>query len=222
MSEPAIETVRLASSDVEVVLTNVGAAMISVEAADRNGHRENVCLSLGQAAAYQDNPSNFGAVVGRFANRIGGAAFELDGVAYRLEANNGPNNLHSGSSNVAARVWEIAERTEASVRFAVVSNNGDGGFPGAVSIEATYRLQDDTLVLTYAATTDAPTVVNLTNHAYWNLAGAAPGCDVRDHVVQLHADRVLEVDANVLPTGAIEEVAGTPFDLREPTRLADV
>ena len=230
MAEPI--ALHLQNDHLAVQICNVGASIMSVKVPDRSGRRENVCLPLGDPAnpetlhRYRENGSNFGAVVGRFANRIGGASFELDGSRYELEANNGPNNLHSGSSNVARIGWECVEQDDTHIRLRVVSPDGAGGFPGEVTIEATYTLDGPTLLLRYTARTTAPTVVNLTNHAYWNLAGVtcdAAGCsvphDVRDHVLHLHADRRLAVDDNILPTGEIVPVKETPFDFTSPRAI---
>ena len=211
-----------------VTLTNAGAAIVAVEFADRSGTVANVCLPLGDPAApataarYLENPSNFGAVVGRFANRIGGASFALDGETYPLEANNGPNNLHSGSANLGQRLWECVEHSPERTLFQVTTLDDDGGFPGDLTVTASYSLEGSRLTLQYeAVVTGQPTVINLTNHAYWNLGGVDAGArrDVLRHVLHLHADSYLPSDETVLPTGEIAAVEGTTFDFRTPTAI---
>ena len=209
---------RLASGNLVARLTPLGAAIVGLDAPDRDGDVADVVLQLASPDGYRNNGSNFGAVVGRYANRIGGAKFELDGETHSLEANNGPNCLHSGSANLGVREWDAEADTvdgDPAVRFTVVDPDGSGGFPGEVTASATYVLREDgTLSLSYEATTTRPTVVSLTNHAYWNMAGHDAG-DGRLQRVMIDAGRVLEVDENVLPTGRLLDVAGTPFDFRE-------
>ncbi|MGV9600014.1 aldose epimerase family protein [Streptosporangium sandarakinum] len=160
----------------------------------------------------------FGAVVGRYGNRIAGGRFTLDGVTHRLPLNNGPNSLHGGPGGFSQRVWRTAEVSQAAVTLAYVSPDGQEGYPGTLTVSLTYTLTGDALRLDYRATTDAPTVLNLTNHSYFNLAG---GGDVLDHVVRIDAARYLPVDAAQIPTGELAPVAGTPFDLTVPHRIGD-
>ena len=213
---------HLSAGDLRVRLCPLGASVVGVDAPGRDNAVRDVCLQLPTPDGYRENGSNFGAVVGRYANRIGGSAFELDGRSYSLEANNGPNCLHSGSANLARREWAAEASTDGgdpTVRFKVTDPDGSGGFPGEVDVEATYVLRaDNTLSLRYRATADAPTVVSLTNHAYWNLAGHDTG-DARPQRVRIAASKMLEVDATVLPTGELPDVAGTPFDFRTATAV---
>ena len=161
-----------------------------------------------------------GATIGRVANRIAGAAFTLDGVCHVLPANDGPNHLHGGPGGFGHLGWQLdapAGAAPRSARFTLVSPDGDQGYPGRLTADVTFALdEDDRVTISYAAETTRPTPVNLTNHAYFNLAGAG---SVLDHELWLDADRFLPIDRAILPTGEIGEVAGTPFDFRQPRRL---
>lgn len=193
---------------------------------DRDGVVRNVCLRLHELADYAENPSNFGAIVGPFANRIGRAGFSLDGERYELPANNGPNSLHSGPANLAHRAWTVRESSDRHATFTIEHRHAAGGLPGPIAIQATYTVDGNTLTLGYEATSpERPAIINLTNHAYWNLGGLqqdgrVPG-DVRGHVLQIDADQRLVVDENVLPTGEIVAIEQTPFDFRTPRAIGD-
>ena len=213
--------VRLQSEQLAISVLEIGAALTSVEVPDRNGDRRNVCLPLSHDGSYRDNPSNFGAVVGPFANRIGGASFRLDGEHYQLEANNGPNSLHSGSANVASKRWLISSTADRSVTLRILVPDDTGGFPGPIRMQTRYEVDGTTLRMTHTATTERPTVVNMTNHAYWNLAGVAadgtgPAPSVLDHELAIAADSVLVPDENTLPLGESRPVRGTAFDFTSP------
>ena len=206
-------------SGLSAKIITYGATLIAVEMPDREGNVENVTLYLESLADYEAGHPFFGSVVGRYANRIGNARFTLDGVEYTLAANNGPNHLHGGRVGFDKAVWEAESFTEADavgVRLTHVSPDGDEGYPGTLSVTMTYRLTaDDRLIMDYEATTDAPTIVNLTNHAYWNLGGAGSG-DCLGHLVMLNADHYLPVDDGLIPLGPLAEVAGTPMDFTTP------
>jgi len=196
----------------------LGATLTAVETPDRRGHRENVTLYLETADEYIKGHPCFGSVCGRYANRIAGGRFVLDGVEYRLARNNGPNHLHGGIEGFHKKNW-IGETVEGEgyvgVKLALQSPDGDENYPGTLNVTVTYRLtRDNRLEMEYDATTDKPTVVNLTNHAYWNLAGAGDG-DVLKHTLWLNADRYLPVDATLIPLGPAVSVEGTPFDFRK-------
>lgn len=206
----------LQNENIRLQVTNAGAAIVSVEVPDREGNWNNITVTAPQPDYYLTNPSALGATPGRFANRIGKGTFELDGKTYELEINNGPNHLHGGLSGFARRVWEILSSERDQVTFRLVSPEGDQGYPGELVTTVTYRLQEKDISIEYSATTDAPTVLNLTNHAYWNLSSEGK---VYAHVLQLNADQVLENDEFVLPTGKILDVAGTPFDFRQPKKI---
>lgn len=178
----------------------------------------NVVLGHNELAPYlRSGPAN-GAVVGRYANRIANGRFWLDGRQLDLDVNLPPHTIHGGSVGFASRIWEAEVEGDAVV-LRLYSADGDQGFPGAVSIEVRYQVTEEGLGVSYLATTDAPTVVNLTNHAYFNLS---PGSTIHDHVVKIAADCVLEAGGDGIPTGALKPVAGSPFDLRKFTRLGDI
>ena len=200
------------------VLT-LGANLQSVRTRGRDGADE-ITLAYDDVAGYlaPDGPY-FGATVGRVANRIAGGAFELDGVGYRLACNAGDVHLHGGAVGFDRRLWHAAAHEgdgEARVVLRYRSPAGEEGYPGTLAAAAAYRLTDhDELVIDLQASSDAPTIVNLTNHAYWNLAGAGSGT-IAEHELQLHCSQVLEKDADSVPTGRILPVAGTPFDFTAP------
>ena len=191
-----------------------GARLTALEVPVAAGVR-NVTLGFDALAPYLADGAHLGAIAGRYANRIAGGRFVLDGREYRLSVNNGANTLHGGAVGFANVVW-AAEQEGETLLLRHVSPDGDQGFPGTLRADVRYRLQGGDLVIDYEATTDAPTVLNLTNHAYFNLAGAGT---VMDHVISIAADRYLPVDAALIPTGELRPVAGTPLDLRQPTRI---
>jgi aldose 1-epimerase len=201
-------------------LTNWGACLVEMHTPDRNGALADITLGFDTLDRYLVKHPHFGVTTGRFANRIARGKFTLDGVTYQLAINNGPNHLHGGPTGFHARVWK-AEPLAAgnAVRFSYVSADGEESFPGTLTVAVTYTLtDDDELRLDYEATTDRPTVLNLTNHAYWNLAGAGEG-DVLDHEVALHASRYIPVDETAIPTGEIAPVTGGPMDFTRPKTL---
>jgi len=211
----------LSDDPIEVSVLTYGALIESLTVPDRHGDLADVVLGFDDLEDYVGEHPYFGATIGRYANRIDRGRFLLDGVEYQLPVNDGPSCLHGGTSGFDRRVWQATEVTGAGgagVRLELVSPDGDNGFPGTVSTAVTMTLQDATLRLAYQATTDAPTVVNLTNHSYFNLAGAGSGM-VEDHKLELAARRYLPVTSDVVPTGELAEVTGTPFDFRSPQPL---
>lgn len=193
----------------------IGAAVTQLLAPDRNGDLADITLGYDEPEHYLENPPYFGVVVGRCANRIAGGRFTLDGKAYTLATNNGPNHLHGGVRGIDKHTWE-AERIQSadgpSIRLTRVSPDGEEGYPGTLSLSVTYTLTHrDELMTEMEATTDAPTLCNLAHHAYWNLAGHAAG-SIGKHELTLHASRYTPMDATAIPTGEIAPVAGTPFD----------
>ncbi|MCX2955372.1 aldose epimerase family protein [Lentzea sp. NEAU-D7] len=211
-----------------VRVLDYGGVIQSLEAPDRHGVPANVVLGFSSLDDYVANNQPgaarvfFGAVIGRYANRIARGAFTLDDVQHRLPLNNGPNSLHGGPAGFDTRVWsatELHETDSVGVRLELVSPHGDGGFPGTVEAQVTYRLdRHNRLSITYRATTDAPTVLNMTNHTYWNLAGEGSG-DVHRQSLMLNASRYCAVDETLIPVGAPVPVEATPFDFRLPTAI---
>ncbi|MFF2408128.1 aldose epimerase family protein [Streptomyces sp. NPDC058092] len=193
-----------------------GGIVQSVEVPGRDGARAGVALGLPDLAGYETfTGPYFGALVGRYANRIGGACFKLDGRTHRVTRNEGRNHVHGGARGFDKRVWRAREVAE-GVRLSLVSEDGEEGFPGRLTVSATYTLDEGgALRIAYRATTDAPTVVNLTNHTYWNLAGADSGSAL-GQLLRIAAGRITPADDESLPTGEFLPVDGTRFDFREP------
>jgi len=202
-------------------LTNWGACLVEMHTPDRNGALADITLGFDSLDRYLVKHPHFGVTTGRFANRIALGRFTLDGVTHQLAINNGPNHLHGGPTGFHARVWKADPVASGNgVRFSYTSADGEEAFPGTLAVTVTYTLtDDDELRLDYEATTDKPTVLNLTNHAYWNLAGAGEG-DVLGTEVTLHASRYIPVGATAIPTGEIAPVAGGPMDFTKAKTLA--
>ncbi len=206
----------------EVQLTNMGAAIVAVKFADRNGKIEDVALGYRDAVSYIGDGAASGKSVGRVANRIAGGKMTIEGVEYRLEVNNGPNHLHGGTKGYANRLWEARVEGESRVVFSLLSEDGDQGYPAELMVEAVYDFDDeDSLEVTYLAKSNGTTVVNLTNHLYWNLAGEASGKTIHDHQLQLNSSKALEANAVQIPTGVLLDVEGTPMDFRSLRRIGD-
>ena len=208
---------------VEARITNFGAGLVSLRVRDARGALGDVVLGYDGAAGYETDTFYMGTVAGRYANRIAGGRFRLGGVEYRLAQNNGPNHLHGGLRGFNKVLWRMRQlrqrRGEAAVELSYRSRDGEEGYPGNLSATVTYVLTDgDELRIEYAATTDRVTVVNLTNHAYFNLAGEGAG-SILNHVLRINADRFTPVDETSIPTGELRPVAGTPFDFRRATAV---
>lgn len=198
-----------------------GASLQSVEVPDRAGALADVTLGHATLQEYLDQPQYLGSTVGRVANRIAGGRFTLDGRDHRVPANDGAHSLHGGERGFDKANWRLAEIGEGKASLHHVSPDGDQGYPGTLSVTATYKLDDDdTLSVEYLATTDRPTIVNLSNHAYWNLAGEGSTEGAMGHLLTIPADHFLPSDAGLIPTGEFRPVAGTPFDFRRPTAIA--
>ncbi|MFC9929604.1 aldose epimerase family protein [Streptomyces sp. NPDC127190] len=202
---------------VRVRVLSYGGIVQSVEVPDRDGRTTDVVLGFPDLDGYLSHPGPYlGALVGRYANRIGGARFPLDGRTYALAPNDAPNSLHGGERGFDKRVWEVTP-VRHGVRLSRVSPDGEEGFPGRLEVTATYTLDaSGALHLAYEAVTDAPTVVNLTHHGYWNLAGSGLA---GGHELRLDASRFTPVDAGLIPTGAFEDVTGSRFDFRKPREI---
>jgi aldose 1-epimerase len=204
---------------VETSIMTYGAALQALLAPDRNGQRANVCLGFETLAGYVENTGHyFGATVGRYANRIAGARFALDGIVHEVDRNDGQSCLHGGARGLHTRVWDVVEAADGMLRLAYSSPHGEMGFPGNLDVCVEYRLEGTELRIDYEAATSAPTVVNLTNHTCWNLAGEGSG-SVDGHVLTLNASASTPLDANLVPTGEICPVDGTPLDFRVPTPI---
>src|SRR5260370_30236940 len=195
----------------KVTVTNPGAALVSWFAPDRDGHHADILLGHDTPAAYTTGPAYMGAIVGRWANRIAGARFSREGVEHKLEANQPPNSLHGGSHGFSHKLWQARHTAQALV-LTLESPAGDNGFPGTLTVEVTYTFSAaGELTITYDAFTDAPTPLNLTNHAYFNLSGV--DSTIGDHEIELAADQFFAIDKYTIPT-TLENVANTPFDFR--------
>ncbi|TWT38861.1 aldose epimerase family protein [Blastopirellula retiformator] len=203
------------NGDLEMELINYGATIVSLKAPDKNGVLANVNAGLDDVALYEGGHPYFGATVGRYANRIAKGKFSLNGKEYSLALNNGENTLHGGEKGFSRYVWDAKQVQEAhgiGVTFTRTSPDGEEGYPGDLTVSVSYLLtSDNQLIMEYQATTDAATVLNLTNHCYWNLAGAGSG-KVYDHKLQLEANTYVPVSDALIPTGEILTVKGTPMD----------
>jgi len=207
----------------EVSITNFGATVVALKVPDRAGKAADVVLGFDTLEGYENGTAYFGATVGRYGNRIGGGQFSLDGKTYTLPKNNGNNTLHGGLVGFNQKVWkarELASKDGESLEMSYLSADGEEGFPGNLSVKVVFTLPADRneLKIDYAATTDKDTVLNLTNHSYFNLAGEGNG-DVLEHVLTLHAKQFTPVDKTLIPTGELRDVAGTPMDFTSATAI---
>jgi len=205
-----------------VKIMTYGGILQSILTQDRNGEMAIVVLGLATLDDYLTKSPYFGCITGRFANRIAKGQFTLDGAIHQVAVNNGPNSLHGGNKGFNKHVWaasEIRNGDELAVKLSRTSPDGEENYPGTLHVDVTYALNDaNELRLDYRAVTDKPTIVNLTNHSYFNLAGEGSGC-VYDHVLQLNASRYTPTDATSIPFGEIATVTGTPLDFTEPTAI---
>jgi len=206
----------------EVRVMDYGGIIVSLRTRDRTGVLGDIVLGFDSLSGYLKSSPYFGALVGRYANRIAHGRFSLDGAGYTLAVNNGPNALHGGLVGFDKVIWRGETRQDSSgvgLVLRYTSKDGEEGYPGTLNVQATYTLTDrDELSIEYLATTDKATPVNLTQHSYFNLAGEGSG-DVLGHVVTIHADRFVPVDSTLIPTGSLAPVDGTPFDLRQGSAL---
>ncbi|KAA6320177.1 Aldose 1-epimerase, partial [termite gut metagenome] len=208
------------SSGMEVGITNYGCALLSIMVPDKNNNYANVILGHDSIDNVINSPEPFlNTVIGRYGNRIAKGRFTLKGREYFLTVNNGPNALHGGPTGFHANVWDAEQIDERTLRMLYFSKDGEEGFPGNMNIVLTYSLKKDenALVIEYKATTDQPTIVNLTNHAFFNLAGIAdPTPSIENNIVAINADYYIPIDEVSVPTGEILKVEGTPMDFRKP------
>jgi aldose 1-epimerase len=210
------------SHGIEARVLTYGATLVSLKTPDRNGKLANIILGFDSLEPYLAGVPYFGATVGRYANRIAGGRFALDGRTYQLSRNDGGNSLHGGRRGFDKRLWsaEIFEVAGGpALRLTYESPQGEQGYPGELKAQVTYTLRnDDTLEITFKATASEPTPVNLANHAYFNLTGN-PTSNIVNHRLSINADRFTPVDKTLIPTGELREVEGTPFDFRRPTAI---
>lgn len=220
----AVEAITLANAHgMRATILNYGAILQSVVTPDRAGKAEEVTLGYADIKGYLEKPNYFGATVGRYANRIKAGRFAIDGKQYRLALNNKTNALHGGVLGYDKRLWTIDKVSDgpvASVVLRYVSADGEEGYPGALTVTATYSLdENNTLSVEYTATTTKPTIVNITNHSFFNLAGEASQQSIYDQYLTIPADATTPVDETLIPTGELRPVEGTPFDFRRPTLI---
>ena len=209
----AAQLFTLDNGFLKACITDYAGALVSLAAPDRNGKAGHVVLGFDDVAGYVDNRGSFGALLGRTSNRIAGGRFTLDGTTYELSKNEGENTLHGGAEGFDKRFWWAKEATPQHVKLSLTSQDGDQGFPGEVSVEATWRLDGSSLLLEFTAKTTKPTPLSLSAHPYFNLDGPNAR-DCLDHEVEIFAEAFLPTDQQQIPTGEIRPVMGTPFDFR--------
>ncbi len=218
--EPVSLFVLTNAKGMRAEIMTYGATVRSIQVPDRTGKMGDVVLGFDNLDGYLGTEPYFGAVVGRYGNRIANAQFKLDGKEYHLEKNDGPNTLHGGKQGFDKRVWEVKDSGAGDnphVTLTYLSKDGEEGYPGNLNVSVTYSLTaDNGLRIDYGATTDKPTALNVTNHSYFNFSGAD---DILEHELQLNASKFTPVNATLIPTGKLEDVAGTPFDFRQMTAI---
>ncbi len=201
---------------------NLGGIITKLTAPDRNGNYEDVVLGYADPKVYLSNPCYFGAIIGRFGNRIANASFSIDDEVFQIENNEGENSLHSGNNGFHNVIWDvniIEDSIEPKVQLSYVSEDGEGGFPGTLRTEVNYSLtKENELKIEYKATTDKATIVNLTHHSYYNLSGNFSQ-EILDHVIQINGQKIVEVDEKCIPTGNLRSVSQTPFNFTNPKLL---
>lgn len=216
----SVKLYTLTNGNMVAAITNYGARVVSLLVPDADGNLVDVALGYKDLASYQQPGDGFyGSIVGRYGNRIAKGQFALGDEQYQLELNDGPNTLHGGTNGYYSKVWEVKSQTDSSLTLEYISPDGDAGYPGTLDVTVVYTVTAaNGLEIDYHATTDKPTVVNLTNHAYFNLSGEGDST-ILDHLLTIRADGYTPVDETLIPTGEIATVEGTPFDFRQPTAI---
>jgi len=207
--------------DIKITITNYGGIITGIHTPDKFGKTTNIALGFDNLQQYLDGHPYFGALIGRYSNRIASAGFSLDGESYALAANNGNNSLHGGIKGFDKMLWtpEVIDCDErAALKLSYTSPDGEEGYPGSLRVSVTYELLMDQLFISYEAETDKATILNLTNHSYFNLAGEG---NILDHVLYINASRYTPVNDELIPTGELAYVEGTPFDFRKPKVIGD-
>lgn len=217
----AAELYEISSPHARVLISNLGATVVQIWLPDRDGHWEDVVLGFDTPEEYLTKPGCLGATIGRYAGRIANGQFPLHGEMIQLEQNRGRHTIHGGPVGFHQKLWTVLEHREDRLELELVSPDGDQGFPGKLMVQATFRLEQDTLTLETRAVSDKDTVCSLTSHTYWNLAGHASGT-MDGQVLTVFSDACLETDADTIPTGVIQSLEGTRLDLRKPTVLKKV
>lgn len=205
-----------------VYISNFGGRIVSVNVPNKSGGFTDVVLGYDSLQHYFNRKENyFGALIGRYGNRIAKGKFQLDGKFYQLAINNSPNSLHGGPAGFHNQIWDAKKIDEQSLELSYVSKDMEEGYPGTLTVKVLYQLLDDnSIAISYQATTDKKTILNLTNHSYFNLNGAGSGT-INDHLLTINADKFTPVDSTLIPTGALVDVAGTAFDFRKPKAIGD-
>lgn len=202
-----------------VTAINYGCRLVSLKMPDKNGVMDEVLLGYDTFTGYENDVTSQGALVGRYGNRIAHAQFMLDGQMHSLTANNGRNHLHGGNIRYSSRIWEIVSVTDSSIQFHLTSPDGEEGYPGTLQVDVFYTLTDNNAFqIRYTAQTDRKTIVNLTNHSFFNLSSCDAG-DVLNHVLQVESDAITEINEELIPTGKLLKTAGTAFDFTTPKRV---
>lgn len=217
-SDNGIDFIQMKNDNLEIVVTNFGCTILKVLMKDKDGNIDDVVLGYETIKEYQTYDAYLGALVGRVANRIGKGRFELNNEVYHLPINNGPNSLHGGIKGFSYQTFHY-EIKDNEIIFQYVSQDGEEGFPGTLTLIATYTLEDYALKVHYSATTSKDTLINITNHSYFNLSGKKE--NIYNHFLSIQADQFAGVDSDGLTTGDLLNVEGTPFDFRQPTLIGD-
>ena len=215
-----VEAITLKDGGQTCTVLTWGGALQALTTPDRNGAPVDILLGYDTLEDYLRQDKYLGAIIGRSGNRTAGASFSLNGKEYPLYANDGPNHLHGGKEGFDRKLWTVEELTENTLTLALVSPDGEEGYPGTLTVAVTYRLSGGALTIDYEAFSDADTVCNLTSHAYFNLSGHGSG-SVENHILSLNASRYTPVGPGLIPTGELAQVEGTPMDLRSPKRLGE-